>query len=233
MFARLARLVAAVVAVGLLVGGLIGGVGGRLAMRILAVTSDDSLRGKVTDDDEVVGRITAGGTIGLIIFLAFGGVIIAFAYVALRRWLPQQKRWRAGAMAALFWGIQGSTMFHPGRFDFTALEPHWLAVGMFSLILLGVGWFTAVMVDAAVARWPEPSRRTVPAYLPLVPLVVIFPIAVPILLGGLVAWTIQRYDGVRRVWESQAVTVLGGALLVAIGIYFASLTSSRVADILA
>lgn len=45
------RLLAGVALVGFLVGAVVGGIGGRLAMRVLAITSDDRLAGLLTDDD--------------------------------------------------------------------------------------------------------------------------------------------------------------------------------------
>jgi hypothetical protein len=56
--------------VGAGVGATVGGIGGRVAMRVLAVTSDDSPRGALTDDEEQVGEITLDGTFGLVIFIA-------------------------------------------------------------------------------------------------------------------------------------------------------------------
>ena len=61
-----------IVVIGGLVGGLLAaGAGGRLAMRLLAVTAGDRAQGRITEADEVVGEVTVGGTIG---FIVFGGL---------------------------------------------------------------------------------------------------------------------------------------------------------------
>ncbi len=45
-------------------GLLIAGAGGRLAMRLLAATAGDGAQGRETEAEEIVGRITTGGSIG-------------------------------------------------------------------------------------------------------------------------------------------------------------------------
>jgi hypothetical protein len=50
---------------GAICGLLVGGVLGRLAMRLLAVTSGQSAQGGVTDDQAIVGEATLRGTVTL------------------------------------------------------------------------------------------------------------------------------------------------------------------------
>ena len=59
-------------------GVLAAGAGGRLAMRVLAVTAGDSAQGLVTEADQVVGRVSAGGTIEFMLFTAlfFGAATV-------------------------------------------------------------------------------------------------------------------------------------------------------------
>ena len=63
------------------------GAGGRLVMRLLAVTAGPGAQGRITEADQVVGRISVDGTLGFIIFagLLFGAASGA-AYLLLRRW---------------------------------------------------------------------------------------------------------------------------------------------------
>ena len=61
------RLVSATVIIGAAAGALIGGVGGRIAMRVLMLTSDDTVRGLQSDDDFEIGRFTLANTIALLI----------------------------------------------------------------------------------------------------------------------------------------------------------------------
>src|SRR5438132_336198 len=58
---------------GLASGLVAAGAGGRLVMRLLAVTAGAPAQGRITEAEEVVGRITVGGTIGFIIFVGLLG----------------------------------------------------------------------------------------------------------------------------------------------------------------
>jgi hypothetical protein len=163
--------------VGFVVGFVVGGLGGRLAMRILTITSDDRLRGVLTDDDEPVNRFTFSGTLGLAIFLGLGGIVIALVYLAGRDAAPSNVRLRAAVMAVLFWGVQGSDMFDPDGFDFTRLTPVWLGVLLFTAILLGVGALIPIGVERAIERWPTTWQAKLPAVL-LVPTIFLAGLAV-------------------------------------------------------
>lgn len=70
-------------------GLLVAGPGGRLAMRLLAATAGDAAQGRKTEAEEIVGRISVGGTIGLVIFVAlFFGLATGVLFLLIRRWLP-------------------------------------------------------------------------------------------------------------------------------------------------
>ncbi len=49
------------------------GAGGRLAMRLLAVTASDAAQGRITEADQIVGTISVDDTMGFVIFLACSG----------------------------------------------------------------------------------------------------------------------------------------------------------------
>ncbi|HEX6262741.1 MAG TPA: hypothetical protein VF097_07840, partial [Actinomycetota bacterium] len=80
-------------AIGALAGtaaGITAAAGSRVAMRISAAVAHPALSeaGVRTENGNVVGVITVGGTLGLILF---GTILTAGAgllYLALRRWLP-------------------------------------------------------------------------------------------------------------------------------------------------
>jgi hypothetical protein len=55
---------------GLVAGILAAGAGGRLVMRLLAVTAGPDAQGRITEAEQLVGRITVGGTLGFIVFTA-------------------------------------------------------------------------------------------------------------------------------------------------------------------
>ena len=70
-------------------GLLAAGAGGRLMMRLLAVTAGPGARGGITEAGQVVGRISVDGTIGFIVFTAlFLGLTSGVLYLLLRPWLP-------------------------------------------------------------------------------------------------------------------------------------------------
>src|SRR5215204_3174458 len=62
--------VAVAMAAGATAGILAAGAGGRLVMRLLAVTAGADAQGRITEAEELVGRITVDGTLGFVIFTA-------------------------------------------------------------------------------------------------------------------------------------------------------------------
>src|ERR671937_431736 len=70
---------------GLAAGILAAGAGGRLVMRLLAVTAGADAQGQITEAEEIVGRITVDGTIGFVVFNGlFFGLPSAVGYLLLR-----------------------------------------------------------------------------------------------------------------------------------------------------
>jgi hypothetical protein len=173
------RVLAGAAAVGWVVAGVGGGIIGRLAMRLLVLTSDDRLSGSVTDDDATVNRFTVGGSVSLFVFLAVGGVALAWLYVGARGSMPTTLRVRAVIWATLVWSVAGAGVFDPRGFDFTQLSPRWLGVVLFSAIFLGIGALIAIGVERAIERWP--ARK-----LALLPILLVGPMF-PILAGGIAA----------------------------------------------
>ncbi len=68
---------------GAIAGFLWGGIGGRIAMRVVFLTSNDSVRGLTSDDGFEIGKIS-GATILLLIFTTILGAIAGFLYGLLR-----------------------------------------------------------------------------------------------------------------------------------------------------
>lgn len=199
------RVLAGTAAAGLLVGGIVGGVLGRLAMRLLVLTSDDRVDGAITDDDAVVNQLTLEGTVGLIFFLALGGVALAWLYVGARRSLPEPMWLRSTAWAVLLWVVMGSQVFDPDGFDFTQLSPVWLAVLLFSAIFLAVGALIPVAAERAIERW---TPRAI-GYLPLLAVLPGF----VLYAGGIVAAV-----GAAASERWRAVRVFGAAVMIAIAV---------------
>jgi hypothetical protein len=70
-------------------GLLAAGAGGRLVMRLLAVTAGPDAQGRITEAEQVVGRISVDGTLGFVIFTGlFFGLATGVLYLLVRRWLP-------------------------------------------------------------------------------------------------------------------------------------------------
>jgi hypothetical protein len=145
-----ARTLGAVVTAGLAAGVLVLGLVGRLVMRLLAATSGDTVQGRLTEAQERVGEITAGGTIGFLVFVGvLGGVLSALGYLAVRRWLPT----RAGAAGVIAGVILVGTLgvldpLAPDNVDFAILGPRWLAIGA----VVATGFLFAATLTATAAR---------------------------------------------------------------------------------
>ncbi len=202
------------------VGGFLGfGLGGRLMMRVLAATSPDA-RGRITEAEEIVGDVTTGGTLFLVVFLAMGAAAAAALFLVVRQLLPRRTI-VAGIVAAALGGgalARAIGLVDAGNRDFRLLGPAWLAV----LLCVGVvvlGSLTiAVLVDRWVVRWPTPSW-SVSGLAGLVPLAVfavpfIAPLGVGLIVQALVTSRGQATNRwVRRVRGASAMAVHGLAVV--------------------
>jgi hypothetical protein len=148
---------------GLAAGILAAGAGGRLVMRLLAVTSPDAA-GSVTEANEIVGEITLGGTIGFILLAGVpAGFLSGILYAVLRPVLPPGRAGGA-ALGALLLVLAG-TRIEPLRadnFDFIIVGPPWLAVVAFSALALFQGLLTVALAER-ISTTPALSSRAVTA----------------------------------------------------------------------
>jgi hypothetical protein len=216
--ARVTGMVAGALAAGVLVLGL----GGRLMMRVLAATSSGTVQGATTDADEIVGEITLGGTIGLLLFVgAFGGLASMALFALLRRWLPD----RSVVAGVLMAGIGGallarpSGLLEPSNADYDILEPTWLALVLGAMVILTFGLAAAVLIDRWAARWPLPgwSPRGVLSLAPLAPLLLVVTpgilIAAAIAITAFVAPVVRDATWLRALDRPLRVLVAGVAVL--------------------
>jgi hypothetical protein len=214
---RVAGTAAAAMVAGILVPGLVG----RLMMRVLAVTSPEEAQGRITDADEVVGEVTVGGTISLVVFVGlFGGVLAMAGFAVVRRWLPQRSL-LAGLLAAGLGGgllARPSGLLDPDNRDFAILEPTWLAVAFAVALMVTFALLGAVLIDRWAPSWPRPGRsvRGVAAVTPLLPLVLAGPpgVAVVTAIGfrTLVSPAVERQRWLAPVDQVLRVVVLVAAV---------------------
>ena len=195
---------------------LLAGAGGRIVMRVLALTSPDAA-GRLTEAQALVGDITAGGTLALLVFGALPGAFIsAVLYALIHSWLPRGRL--GGAVFGVILLLLFATTLDPlraGNIDFDIVGPGWLAVLLFSVLIILHG-----MLVAAIAGWYSsrlPLRPTRPrlAYLPLLAAVVYVPVGFLLAAGAvLVLMGASLLPGAGRWLRSRNVTWAGRATLV-------------------
>ena len=195
-----------------LVGLLVGGVGGRLLMRLLAVTSPESAQGRLTDDIQPVGQISIAGTVNLFVTTIALGAIAGLVYLWVRRVLPPPRRGRAGLFALFVGSIGAAFLVHDhASFDYSVLQPEWLAVVSFVAIPTVFGLLAPVVIDGLEGGW----ACRAPAWLVLVLGATALNLGlVVVALPVLVAFGLSRSEAAVRFWRSDAVTVAGRVLVV-------------------
>jgi hypothetical protein len=213
-----------VITSGLVSGILVAGAGGRLVMRLLAATSPDA-RGQVTEAEEIVGRITFGGTLSFLVFSALPlAMLAAFLFAVIHRWLPRGRL--AGLTFGLLLLIAASTRIEPLRSnnpDFRLVGPAWVALLSFGLLVLADGMLVAAFMSWYSRRVPlrAHDKRELTAYLPLVLVLLLIPVGVPTLVlaaagAGLVALVARIAPNAFRWWNSHG-TKTGGRVILAGG----------------
>jgi hypothetical protein len=124
-----------------------GGVGGRIVMRVLFLTSDDSVRGVESDSGFEIGTFSLE-TVFLFVFVAIIGAIIGL-FGGLLRMSTVGPTWLVasgvGLSNAAFFG---ALLVTPDGLDFRVLEPVWLAIALFVAL---PGFWGATVV--ALAEW--------------------------------------------------------------------------------
>ena len=153
----LARYLALTAAAGAAAGVLAAGAGGRLIMRLLALTSPEA-EGSLTEAEQIVGEISVDGTLAFLAFAGLSaGLITAMLYVLLRPILPPGRKGGAmlGAVALLLVGTRIEPL-RPDNFDFNIVGPTWLSVLSFTALAV----FQGMVTVALAARIPGPRRLT-------------------------------------------------------------------------
>lgn len=200
--------------IGFLTGAIVGGVGGRIAMFVLRLTSDPSVRGLESDDGFTIG-VVSGATAFLVMATAFLGVVGALVNLVIRPWVPPRLRpWTSGIVAGV---VGGAAVIRPDGIDFRLLSPVSLAVAMFIALPAAYGFVLAVLVERSFQRPVGRQWRSfvgLAFLLPLLPLPVALGLRSTVVFGGVVAalvalWFLSRSAGLAATWTSPVATWVG------------------------
>jgi hypothetical protein len=209
---------AVAMAAGATAGILAAGAGGRLVMRLLAVTAGADAQGRITEAEEIVGRITVDGTIGFVVFTGlFVGLPSAAGYLLLRRWLP------AGRAAGLAYGalllVVAGTRLEPlrrGNPDFDLVGPGWVSVVAFTALVV----FHGALVVALAGRFSRAvpllaaQPRAIAVYAPLLLLALPGPfVALVLIIVGIAVVLVSRIPAMVAAWRSRPVVAVGRVAL--------------------
>lgn len=157
LFAPAIRSVAIVMVAGGIAGAIAGGVGSRLVMRIAAITAPERT-GHLTENGNVVGEITAEGTLFLLVFAGLATTFIAAGtYLIARPWLPRRRLVRGLALGGLLLAVFGPAVLEPSNADFVILGDRAQNVALFGALYLLTG-LLLVATEGVVDR-VVPHRR--------------------------------------------------------------------------
>lgn len=177
-------------------GVVVIGLGSRLAMLLLRVTSGERVHGLVSDDGFTIGQVTLSGTYNLCHLGAAVGVIGAGAHRLVAPWLLGPPWFRRTTCALGAGAVVGSMLVHADGIDFRALQPTWLAVGLFVAL---PALFAAVIGDVLTAArgWATwiasgPRRRW------LVPVLAVAAVPGTLLPLGITAVVLAASEPARR-----------------------------------
>jgi hypothetical protein len=199
-------------------GILAAGAGGRLVMRLLAVTAGADAQGQITEAQEIVGRITVDGTLGFVVFTGlFFGPVSGAAYLLLRRWLP------AGRASGLAFGalllVVAGTRLEPLRRsnpDFDLVGPGWVSVVAFTVLVVFHGALVAALAGRLSRAVPLLAARpgAFAVHAPLLLLVLPGPsVALVLIIVGVLVVLASRISTVVAAWHGRRLLVLGRVAL--------------------
>jgi hypothetical protein len=160
---RVAVLIGIGLFAGLIAGFVAGGVGSRVAMRIVALVAGHEHYGEVTDAEEIVGEITAGGTAFLVMAGTVLGVLGGLFYVVVRRWLPGTGFRKGLAFGGLLLLLFGSRIIDGDNSDFRRFVSSYLSVGLFTALFFLYGLIVSAIVERLDRGGGAPPRRRIVA----------------------------------------------------------------------
>jgi hypothetical protein len=218
-------------------GILAAGAGGRLVMRLLAVTAGADAQGQITEAEEIVGRITVDGTIGFVVFTGlFFGPVSGAAYLLLRRWLPSG---RAGGLAfgALLLVVAGTRLepLRRGNPDFDLVGPGWVSVVAFTVLVVVHGALVAALAGRLSRAVPLLAARpgAIAVHAPLLLLVLPGPsVALVLIIVGVLVVLVSRIPAVVAAVHARRLVVVGRVALAVAGLVAFPGFASAIVDIL-
>jgi hypothetical protein len=202
---------------GLGAGILAAGAGGRLVMRLLAVTAGADAQGRITEADQLVGRITVDGTLGFVVFTGlFFGLASGMVFVLLHRWLPAG--WGGGLAYGVLLLVVAGTRLEPLRRDnpdFDLVGPGWLSVAAFAALVVFHGLLVAALAGRLSRSVPllAASPGAIAAHAPLLVLLLLAPLGLLAAVVGLVVVVASRIPQVVAAVQSPRLMVVGRAAL--------------------
>jgi hypothetical protein len=226
------------VAVGSGVGAglLAAGAGGRLVMRLLAVTAGPTAQGRVTEADQIVGRISVDGTLGFVVFTGlFVGLATGPLYLLVRRWLP------AGRANGLVYGalllvVAGTRIepLRPGNPDFDLVGPGWVSVAAFTALVVFQGVLVAALAGRVSRAVPllGAGPRAIAAHAPLLLLLLLGSAALLLAIVGVMVVLASQIPAVVAAWRDRRSVTIGRVALVLGAVVAFPGFASAVVDIL-
>jgi hypothetical protein len=214
---------AVALASGAAAGILAAGAGGRLVMRLLAVTAGADAQGRITEAEQIVGRITVDGTLGFVVLTGlFFGPVSAAAYLLLRRWLPAG---RAGGLAfgALLLVVAGTRLepLRRGNPDFDLVGPGWVSAAAFTALVVFHGALVAALAGRLSRAVPllAAQPRAIAVHAPLLLLVLPGPsVALVLVIVGVVVVLVSRIPSVVAAVHARGLVVVGRVALAVAGL---------------
>jgi hypothetical protein len=224
------------VASGVGAGLLAAGAGGRLVMRLLAVTAGPTAQGRVTEADQIVGRISVDGTLGFVVFTGlFVGLATGPLYLLVRRWLP------AGRANGLVYGalllvVAGTRIepLRPGNPDFDLVGPGWVSVAAFAALVVFHGVLVAALAGRVSRAVPllGAGPRAVAAHAPLLLLLLLGSAALLLAIVGVMVVLASQIPAVVAAWRDRRSVTIGRVALVLGAVVAFPGFASAVVDIL-
>jgi hypothetical protein len=217
-------------------GITVAGAGGRLVMRLLAVTAGADAQGRITEAEEVVGRISLDGTLGLVIFTGlFVGLASGFLYLLVRRWLPAG---RAGGLAygGLLLVVAATRLdpLRPGNPDFDLVGPGWVSVAAFAVLVVFQGVLVAALAGRVSRAVPllGTGPRAIAAHAPLLLLLPLGSLVLLLGVVGAVAVMASQVPAVVAAVRDHRMVVAGRVAMALVALVALPGFASAVADIL-